>query len=119
VSGHLEKEGWNADIRCSAPIWQCTSAHSCSHSSTAAAFQLGVDWPPSLQPWSCSMRLPLVYLPEELVGITALHQYWGVEGKCQNVVELTGGRLVWHRHTETYSLTQVPQFQQRLFWEVA
>jgi hypothetical protein len=35
----------------------------CSHSSTAGAFQLGVIWPPSLQPWSRSKLLqPFTYL---------------------------------------------------------
>jgi hypothetical protein len=36
----------------------CASAYSCSHSSTAGSFQLGVVWPPALQPWSRSERLP-------------------------------------------------------------
>jgi hypothetical protein len=35
---------------------------------------------------------------------TALQQYWGVDGRCQNVAELTGCRLLWHRYTKTYSL---------------
>jgi hypothetical protein len=48
--------------------------YSCSHFSTAGAFKLGVLWPPSLQPWSRSMQLPPVYLPEELVAITALQR---------------------------------------------
>jgi hypothetical protein len=39
---------------------------------TAGTFKLGVVWPPSLQPWPHSERLPPVYLPEELIGITAL-----------------------------------------------
>jgi hypothetical protein len=47
---------------CSAPPWQCASAYSCSHSSTAGAFQLGVVWPPALEPWSRSERLLPVYL---------------------------------------------------------
>jgi hypothetical protein len=73
--GRSEQKAWNADIRCSAPPWQCASAYSCSRLSTAGAFQLGVVWPPSLQPWSHSERLPHIYLPEELVvGITAFEQ---------------------------------------------
>jgi hypothetical protein len=40
-----------------------------------------------------------------------LLQQWWVDGTCQNMAELTGGRLLWHRHTETYSpMCQVPQF---------
>lgn len=27
------------------------------------------------------------YLPEEMVHITVLQQYWGVDGRCQNVAE--------------------------------
>jgi hypothetical protein len=51
----------------------------------------GNCWPPSLQPWAYSGLLPPVYsyLPEELFAITALQQKWGVDGKCQNVAELT------------------------------
>jgi hypothetical protein len=52
----------------------CVSAYSFLYLSTAGAFQLGVVWPPSLQPWSHSKLIPPVYLPEELVGITALQQ---------------------------------------------
>jgi hypothetical protein len=89
------------------------------HSSTAGAFQLGIAWPPSLQPWSYSEQLPHVYLPGNLVGITALQQYWGVDGRCWTVAELTDGRLLWHRHTETYSLMQVSQFRQWLCWDAA
>jgi hypothetical protein len=48
------------------------SAYSSSHLSTAGAFQLGVVWPPSLQPWSHSEWIPSVYVHEELVGITTL-----------------------------------------------
>jgi hypothetical protein len=50
------------------------SADSRTHSSAAGAFQLGVVWPPCLQPCSRSERLPPVYsyLPAELVGVTAL-----------------------------------------------
>jgi hypothetical protein len=40
----------------------------------AFTFQLGVVWPSSLQPWSRSERLPPIYLPEVLVGITALRK---------------------------------------------
>jgi hypothetical protein len=36
------------------------------------------------------------------------------------VAELNGGRLLWHRHTQTYSsIREVPQFRQWLCWEVA
>jgi hypothetical protein len=73
VQGHSEQMVWNADIRCSAPPRQCASAYSCSHLSTAGAFQL-VVWPPSLQPWSHSERLPPAYPPEELFEITMLRQ---------------------------------------------
>jgi hypothetical protein len=31
-----------------------------------------------------------VCLPEELATITGLQQYWGVDGRCQNLAELTG-----------------------------
>jgi hypothetical protein len=55
--------------------------HDNAHLHTAACtlavfevFQLGVVWPSSLQPWSCSKWLPPVYLHEELFGITALQQ---------------------------------------------
>jgi hypothetical protein len=57
-----------------------------------------------------SERLSPVYMPEELVTITALQQ--GVDGRCKIVAELTGGRFLWHGHTKTYSPTQVPQFWQ-------
>jgi hypothetical protein len=44
----------------------------------------------------------------------------GVGGRCQNVAELTGGRLLWHRLTKTYSpIRKVPQFVGWLRWEVA
>jgi hypothetical protein len=56
-----------------------------------------------LTAWSHSERLPPVYVPEELVGITTLQQQW-VDGRCVNVVELIDGRL-WQRHTKTCSLT--------------
>jgi hypothetical protein len=56
-AGQSEQTAWNADKRCSAPPWQCACAYSCSHSSIAGTFQLGV-----------------VYLPEELGEITALQQ---------------------------------------------
>jgi hypothetical protein len=32
--------------------------------------------------------------------------------------ELTSDRILWHRHTKTYSPTQVPQFWWWLHWEV-
>jgi hypothetical protein len=44
------------------------------------ACQLGVVCPPSLQPRSCSERLPPVYLPKELVEITALQQQEALMG---------------------------------------
>jgi hypothetical protein len=60
------------------------------------------------------------YLPEELVTITELHQWWGVDRRCQNVAEFTGDRLLWHMHTKTYSpIIQAPQFRWWLGWEVA
>jgi hypothetical protein len=34
-----EQKVWTADIRCSAPSWQCVSTYSSSHSSAAGAFQ--------------------------------------------------------------------------------
>jgi hypothetical protein len=35
----------------------------------------------------------------------------------QNVAELMGGRLLWHKHARTYSsIWQVQQFQQGLCW---
>jgi hypothetical protein len=37
-----KKEARYADFRCSAPSRNCASAYSCSHSSIAGAFQLGV-----------------------------------------------------------------------------
>jgi hypothetical protein len=74
AEGHSEQKAWNADIWCSAPPRQCGSSGSCSHLSTAGAFQLGVLWPQALQQWSHSERLPPVYLPEELVAITALQE---------------------------------------------
>jgi hypothetical protein len=72
--GHSEQKAWNAGIWCmsSAPPWQCMSAYSSLHSSTAGIFQLGVVGSPSLQPCSHSEWLPPVYLPEELVWITTL-----------------------------------------------
>jgi hypothetical protein len=90
--------------------------HDNAHPNTATCTwtQLGAVWPPFLQPWSCFKQLPPVYLAEELVEITALRQEWGVDGMCQNVAELTGGRLLRHRHRKTYSLMgQVPQFWQQ------
>jgi hypothetical protein len=42
-----------------------------------------------------------------------------IEG-ARNVAELTGGRLLWHRHTKTYSpIWQLPQFWRWLCWEAA
>jgi hypothetical protein len=35
-----------------------------------------------------------VYPPEEQVEVTALQLKYGVYGRCQNVAELTGGKLV-------------------------
>jgi hypothetical protein len=40
--GHSEQKAWNADILCTAAPWQCASAYSRSHKSTAGACQLGV-----------------------------------------------------------------------------
>jgi hypothetical protein len=40
----------------------------------AGAFLLGVVWSPSLLPLFHSERVPSLYLPEELVVITALQQ---------------------------------------------
>jgi hypothetical protein len=49
--------------------WQCASAYEySSHSSTAGAYQLGVVWLTSLQPWSHSEQVPSICLLEELVG---------------------------------------------------
>jgi hypothetical protein len=73
-ASHSEQKAWNADIWCSALPWQCASAYNHWNSSSARAFQLGVVRPPSLQPWSHSEWLPPVYLPVELVEITALQQ---------------------------------------------
>jgi hypothetical protein len=72
--GPFRTKAWNSDIRCSAPPWQCAFAYSCLHLSTTGAFNLGAVWPLFVQPWSCSERLPPVYLPEELNGITAFQQ---------------------------------------------
>jgi hypothetical protein len=47
---HSVQKTWNADTRCSAHPWQYAFAYSCSHKSTTGAIQLGVVWPPSLQP---------------------------------------------------------------------
>jgi hypothetical protein len=53
------------------------------HLSTAGAFKLGVVWPPFVQPWSRSERLPPVYLLEELVTITTLPDItWEVAWVC-------------------------------------
>jgi hypothetical protein len=80
--GHSELKARNADIRCSAPPWQCSSAYSPSHWSTDCAFQL-------LTALISLRATTTVYLPEEVIGITALRQ-WG-DGRCPNVVELTCG----------------------------
>jgi hypothetical protein len=49
--------------------------------------------------------------PEELVGITGLQELKAA---------LIGARLLWDRHTKTYSsIWQVPQFWWWLYWEVA
>jgi hypothetical protein len=65
------------------------------------------DWQlfdhPPLQPWYCSKRLAPVYLPEDLVVIIAFQQQWAADGRCQNVVELTGSRLLWHIHKNLFS----------------
>jgi hypothetical protein len=75
AQGHWEQKVWNAETQPSAPPWQCASTYSCSHSSTAWVFQLGVVWPPSLQSRSRAKWLPPVYPPKELVVITALQRY--------------------------------------------
>jgi hypothetical protein len=85
VQSHSEQKVWNADIWCSAPPWQCTSAYISSHLSTAGTFQLGVVWPPSLQLWSWSEQLQPVYLREELAG----SQHFS------NNEELTEGVQTW------------------------
>jgi hypothetical protein len=51
------------------PLHDSVSAFSCSHTSAAGAFQLGVVWLLSLQPCSHSERLPPVHLAEELCRI--------------------------------------------------
>lgn len=61
------------------------SAYSCSHSNTAAAFQLGVVW-------------LNVYLPEEQGGITELQKWLGVDGA--SLAKLTGDRLLWRRYAQ-------------------
>jgi hypothetical protein len=68
-----------------------------------------------------SLRSTNTCLPaEELVGITALQKWWGVQRRCRNVAELTDGRLLWHGHRKTYSpIIQVPQFRRWLHWELA
>jgi hypothetical protein len=48
----------NADMQCSTSPWQCASAYSCLHLSTAGALQLVAVWPPSLQPSSHSEQQP-------------------------------------------------------------
>jgi hypothetical protein len=68
------KKAWNADIRYIGPPWKRASVYSCSHSCTAGAFQLGVVWPPSSQPWSHSEWPPPIYVPEELAVITTLQK---------------------------------------------
>jgi hypothetical protein len=60
--------------------------------------KLGVVWPSSLQPWTRFERLPPVYLSEELVGFTALQQQRIVDGRYQNVAELTGVQTLIPRH---------------------
>jgi hypothetical protein len=98
--GPFRTKVWIADICCCASRDNFLSAYSCSHSSAAGAFQLGVVWAPSLWPWSCFEQLLPLYLPEEVAGITALQQHWGVDRRSPNVAELTGSRLPWHRHAK-------------------
>jgi hypothetical protein len=50
---------------------------------------------------------------------TALQQHLGVDGRYQNVAVLLEGGLLWHRHTKTYSPTQMLHFWRWLCWEVA
>jgi hypothetical protein len=73
-AGNSEQNKWNAGIRCCAPPWQCASAYSYPHSSISEAFQQVAVWLSSVQPWSRSERLPLVYVRKELVAITELQQ---------------------------------------------
>jgi hypothetical protein len=57
--------------------------------------------------------------------LTALISLWTTTTRVttkgsQNVAELTDGRLLWDRHTKTYSpILQVPQFRRWLRWEVS
>jgi hypothetical protein len=52
------------------------------------------------------------YIPEELVEITVLQQQWRIDGRCEDVSEHTGSRLLWDRSTKAYSpIWQVSQFQ--------
>jgi hypothetical protein len=52
--GPLRTKAWNADIRCSAPLWQCAAAYICTHSNTAKAVELRVVLPLPLQSWSAA-----------------------------------------------------------------
>jgi hypothetical protein len=94
VQGHSEQKAWNACIQhtCSVP-WQCVSAYSCLHLSTTATFQLGVVWPPFLQPCSCSDWLPPVHLKNWL------------RSQCFNNNELMKGVKTWLSSQEE-NLTQ-------------
>jgi hypothetical protein len=79
--GHSEQKSWKADVRCSAPPRQCASACSYSHSNTAWAFQLGIVWPPSLQPLSCSGRttsLPTLRTGWDHSASTIMRSSWKV-----------------------------------------
>jgi hypothetical protein len=59
----------------------------------ATAFQRRVTRQPSLQPVSVTTT-GLVLLHEELVMTTVFQQKHSVDGRCQNVAELTGGTLL-------------------------
>jgi hypothetical protein len=84
------------------------------------SFQLGVIWPLPLQPSSRSERLPLVYLPEELVenfSVSTIMRIWwkgSKRGRAHRRQTFFG-----HRHIKTSSPVKVPQFRRWLGWEVA
>jgi hypothetical protein len=62
------------------------------------------------------------YLPEELVRIRTLQQYWEVSGRCgrlKNVSDLVGPGCLLLKHAEAYSpIWWVPQFWCWLHWEL-
>jgi hypothetical protein len=59
------------------------------------------DYPPHISDLGTSDYHMFTYL-KMLFKITSLQQQW-FDGMCQNTAELTGDRLLWHRHTETCS----------------